>query len=81
MIDIKNSMCLGFIQTWMFADAALYDVGDVFERGRILLHHVVTQGHIVREVRLVSQNLHSGTKLLTSLIIAILLCNVRSRFN
>ena len=56
--------------TWVFPDPALYDVGDVFECGRVLLQHVVTQRDVVRQVGLVSQDLHGRHELLTRLLIA-----------
>jgi len=64
---------ISFQHTRVFLDALLDDVRDVFEGGSVLFHHVVTQGDVVGEVRLVAQNLDGCSELLARLLVPVFL--------
>jgi len=62
-----------FQHTRVFLDALLDDVCDVFEGRGVLFHHVVTQGDVVGEVRLVAQYLDGRRELLARLLVPVFL--------
>ena len=55
--------------TWMFTNASLNDVSNVFKCRCILFEHVMTESDVIGEVWFVANDLHSSGELLTGLFI------------
>lgn len=68
----KNIYACKYVSMYLYLhrvlpDSLFDDVGDIFQRRPVLLHFVVAQGDVVREIRLITQQIQGFGELVLRL--------------